>query len=115
MFPKLERLELSHVLSRDILQHNQHRETSSFKLTGSRFQNLCRLKVKGSGNLKYLFSSSMATYMVQLMYLHIIECKVMEEILLKEDLRGEDIIPIVLFPRLESLVLKNLPVLKDST
>ena len=36
----------------------------------------------------------------------------MEEILLTEDLGGEDIIPMVLFPRLEVLTLKDFPVLK---
>ena len=36
----------------------------------------------------------------------------MEEILLTEDLREEEIIPKVLFPQLEDLFLKDLPVLK---
>ena len=36
----------------------------------------------------------------------------MEEILLTEDLGGEDIIPMVFFPQLEYLLLKDLPVLK---
>uniref|UniRef100_A0A7N2L3Y1 Disease resistance protein At4g27190-like leucine-rich repeats domain-containing protein n=1 Tax=Quercus lobata TaxID=97700 RepID=A0A7N2L3Y1_QUELO len=112
VFPKLESLELSYIHSEEILQHNQHRATSSFKLTGSRFQNLCQLRVKGSGNLKSLFSSSTATFMVHLVYLHIKDCKVMEEILLTEELGGEDIIPMVLFPRLESLYLNDLPILK---
>ena len=51
--------------------------------------------------------------MVQLKYLYIGDCKVMEEILLlTEDLGEEEIIPKVLFPRLEVLILKDLPVLK---
>nr|POE45933.1 disease resistance protein [Quercus suber] len=50
--------------------------------------------------------------MVQLKYLYIEDCKVMEEVLLTEDLGEEEIIPKVLFPRLEDLVLKDLPVLK---
>ena len=51
--------------------------------------------------------------MVQLKYLYIEDCKVMEEILLlTEDLGEEEIIPKVLFPRLEVLILKDLPVLK---
>ena len=36
----------------------------------------------------------------------------MEEILLTEDLGEEEIIPKVLFPRLENLILKDLPILK---
>ena len=50
--------------------------------------------------------------MVQLKYLDIEDCKVMEEVLLTEDLGEEEIIPKVLFPRLEVLNLKDLPVLK---
>ena len=49
--------------------------------------------------------------MVQLKDLFIEDCKVMEEILLIEDLGEEEIIPKV-FPRLEHLVLKDLPALK---
>ena len=117
MFPNLETLELSSIDSEEILQQNQHRASSSFKLTNiqtdSRFQNLCNLKVTGSANLKYLLSSSTARFMVQLKFLDIEECKVTEEIiLLTEDLREEEIIPEELFPRLEDLVLKDLPVLK---
>ena len=112
VFPKLEKLELSNIHSEEILQHNQHRATPSFKLTGSRFQNLCDLKVKGCGNSKYLLSSSTTRFMVQLKYLSVVDCKVMEEILHTEDLGGEDIIPMVLFPRLEVLTLKDFPVLK---
>ncbi|KAK7849040.1 disease resistance protein [Quercus suber] len=112
VFPNLETLELSSIHSEEILLHNQHRATSSFKLTDPRFHNLCKLIVKGSGNLKYLLSSSTARFMVQLKYLYIEDCKVMEEVLLTEDLGEEEIIPKVLFPRLEDLVLKDLPVLK---
>uniref|UniRef100_A0A2N9EXM2 Disease resistance protein At4g27190-like leucine-rich repeats domain-containing protein n=1 Tax=Fagus sylvatica TaxID=28930 RepID=A0A2N9EXM2_FAGSY len=51
--------------------------------------------------------------MEQLKYLSIKDCKVMEEILLTEDLgEEEEIIPIVLFPRLNILKLKDLPILK---
>ena len=113
VFPNLETLELSFIHSEEVLLHNQHRPSSSFKLTDPRFQNLRNLTVKGSGNLKYLLSSSTTTFMVQLKYLVIEDCKVMEEILLlTEDLGEEEIIPKVLFPQLEGLVLKDLPVLK---
>jgi hypothetical protein len=116
VFPNLETLELSYIDSEELLQ-NQHRARSSFKLTNiqtkSRFQNLRSLKVEGSGSLKYLLSSSTARVMEQLKYLSIKDCKVMEEVLLTEDLgEEEEIIPIVLFPRLNILKLKDLPVLK---
>ena len=112
MFPNLETLELSSIHSEEILLHNQHRPSSSFKLTDPRFHNLRNLIVKGSGNLKYLLSSSTARFMVQLKYLDIEDCKVMEEILLTEDLGEEEIIPKVLFPQLKDLFLKDLPILK---
>ena len=115
VFPKLETLKLSYIHSEEILQ-NQHRASSSFKLTNlqtdTRFHNLFYLTVKGSGNLKYLLSSSTARFMVQLKRLYIEDCKVMEEILLTEDLGEEEIISKVLFPRLEYLILIDLPVLK---
>ena len=115
VFPKLECLKLSCIHSEEI-PHNQHHACSAFKLaniqTDSRFQNLCYLIVKGSGNLKYLLSSSTARFMAQLKYLYIEDCKVMEEILLTEDLGEEEIIPKVLFPQMEKLFLKDLPVLK---
>ena len=112
MFPNLEKLELSYIDSEEI-KHNQHL-TSSFKLTNipeSRFQNLCNLKVQGSGTLKYLLSSSAARIMVQLKYLYIEDCKVIE-VVLTEDLKEEEIISKVLFPRLEYLLLKDHPVLQ---
>ncbi|KAM3705046.1 hypothetical protein ACJW31_03G050800 [Castanea mollissima] len=112
VFPNLETLELSSIRSEQKLLHKQHRPSSSFKLTDPRFLNLRNLTVKGSGNLKYLLSSYIATFMVQLKYLDIEDCKVMEEVLLTEDLGEEEIIPKVLFPQLELLILKDLPVLK---
>ncbi|KAF3970561.1 hypothetical protein CMV_005761 [Castanea mollissima] len=112
VFPNLETLELSSIRSEQILLHIQHRPSSSFKLTDPRFLNLRDLKVKGSGNLKYLLSSSTATSMIQLKYLVIEDSKVMEEVLLREDFGEEEIIPKELFPRLENLILKDLPVLK---
>ncbi|XP_059438766.1 probable disease resistance protein At4g27220 [Corylus avellana] len=117
VFPNLERLELSLIDLEDI-QRNQHRATrSSCRLENmqstSRFQNLSHLEVQGSGNIKYLLSFSIASFMVQLKHLHILECKVMEEILVTEELGVvEETIPKVLFPRLECLFLKDLIVLK---
>lgn len=50
--------------------------------------------------------------MVQLKDLHVLECKVLEEILLVEDLGGEERSSVVFFPKLKLLCLKDLPILK---
>jgi hypothetical protein len=119
LFPNLETLELSSIGLEDV-QHNPHRATSSScKLENmqstSRFQNLSRLQVQGSSNLKYLLSFSAARFMRQLKYLCISKCKVMEEIIVTEEsgVVEERIVPkMVLFSRLEYLYLRNLPALK---
>jgi hypothetical protein len=119
VFPNLERLELSSIDLEDV-QHNQHRATSSScrlenMQSTSRFQNLSRLKVQGSSSIKYLLSFSTARFMGQLKHLEILECKVMEEIIVTEEsgVVEERIIPkMVLFNRLEFLHLNDLPALK---
>ena len=70
--------------------------------------------MQGSGTLKYLLSSSTASSMGQLKYLVIEDCKVMEEVIqtCTEDLGEGEIISGVLFPLLEGLLLKNLPILR---
>ncbi|GMY21238.1 disease resistance protein At4g27190-like [Fagus crenata] len=114
VFPSLERLELSSISEE--IQHNQHQTRSSCKLTNMqasmKFQNLLTLEMNDFGSLKYLLPFSTARLMVQLKHLHISKCKVMEEILLTEDLGGEEIILGELFPRLECMMLKDLPILK---
>lgn len=119
MFPNLERLELS-LIDLEDAQHNQYRATSSScrlenMQSTSRFQNLSYLEVQGSSNIKYILSFSTARFMGQLKHLHILECKVMEEIIVTEEsgVVEERIIPkVVLFSRLECMFLKDLPVLK---
>jgi hypothetical protein len=109
VFPNLERLELSSIGLEDIHANQRQASRSSSSRLGnmqskSRFQNLLHLEVKGSNNIKYLLSFSTARYMVQLKYLRILECEVMEEILVTEDLGVvEETTPNVLFPLLESL------------
>ncbi len=114
LFPKLEALELSSIDSEEI-KENQHQARSFCILTSiqtkSGFQNLLSMKVQGFGSLKYLLSSSTARLMVQLKYLYIEDCRVMEDVILTEDL-GEEHISGVLFSRLEVLRLKDLPILK---
>ncbi|XP_059429129.1 probable disease resistance protein At4g27220 [Corylus avellana] len=116
VFPILERLELSSVNLAEIEQ-NQHPARSYCLLRNtqatSRFENLSYLEVQGMGNIKYILSFSTARFMVQLKHLHVLECEVVEEILVREELRlEEEITPEVLFPRLECLFLKELPILK---
>ena len=119
----LESLEQS-LIDLEEKQQNQHWARSFCKITNMqtsiRFQNLLFLGVWGSDSIKYLLSSSIARSMVQVMYLHIVNCKAMEEILFIEDLgdkeeeeeEEEEIIPKMLFPRLEVLILRDLPILK---
>ena len=85
--------------------------------TSIRFQNLSTLGVWGSDSFKYLLSSTIARSVVQVKYLHIVNCKAMAEILFIEDLGDKEeeqqqIIPKMLFPRLEFLKLNGLPILK---
>ncbi|KAM4108533.1 hypothetical protein ACB094_03G051700 [Castanea mollissima] len=112
VFPNLDSLKLS-LPDTEEIQRNHHWASSSCKSTNiqaaKRFQNLSFLEVQGSGSLKCLLSSSTARFMMNVKHLHIIECKVMEEILHIDE---EEILSDALFPRLECLVLKDLPILK---
>lgn len=111
VFPILESLKLSSVNLAEI-EHNQHPAGSSCRLTNmqatSRFENLSFLEVKASGNIKFLLSLSTARFMVHLKHLHVYECKVVEEILVTEELVN----PMVVFPQLQCLILDKLPFLK---
>ena len=119
VFANLESLEQS-LIDLEEKQQNQHWARSFCKITNMqtsiRFQNLLYLGVWGSDSFKYLLSSSIARSMVQVKYLYIVNCKAMEEILFIEDLgdeeEEEEIIPKMLFPRLEVLKLNGLPILK---
>ena len=118
VFANLENLEQS-LIDLEEKQQSQHWARSFCKITNMqtsiRFQNLSSLAVWGSDSFKYLLSSSIARSMVQVKYLRIVNCKAMEEILFIEDLgddEEEEIIPKMLFPRLEVLELSGLPILK---
>ncbi|KAG6703264.1 hypothetical protein I3842_07G075400 [Carya illinoinensis] len=115
VFPNLKRLELSSTDLEDIC-HNQLQASSSYRLTNmrtiSKFQNLLSLHVQGSSHIKYLLSYSIAKFMVHLKDIHVLECKVLEEILLTEDLGGEERSPMIFFPKLKLICLKDLPILK---
>ena len=57
------------------------------------------------GDLKYLFSSSMANSVVELKILEITDCKLMEAVIVEEE-KGSSVL---LFPNLQDLTLHNLP------
>ncbi|KAE8010112.1 hypothetical protein FH972_006505 [Carpinus fangiana] len=78
------------------------------------FPNLERLEPSSIGLEDIQGNQRQASrYMGQLKYLSILECEVMEEILVTEDLGVvEETTPNVLFPLLELLVLSELPMLK---
>ncbi|KAB1202379.1 hypothetical protein CJ030_MR8G020176 [Morella rubra] len=113
VFPKLEKLELFSIA---LMEEMATRSSWTLRniLPSLRFQNLSYLTVKGTCNVRYLFSLSTATSMVQLKSLKVFECKDMEEILLieNEEERGKMASPTELFPLLEYLQLYNLPILK---
>ncbi|XP_022719669.1 probable disease resistance protein At4g27220 [Durio zibethinus] len=75
-----------------------------------RFQNLSRLEVRSCHKLKYAFPSSMVKSFVQLKTLVVRECEDMEEVIAVS--AEEETDNIMVFPKLNSLQLGDLPNLK---
>ncbi|XWS42923.1 hypothetical protein CRYUN_Cryun16bG0055400 [Craigia yunnanensis] len=100
VFPCLENLRLSSI-NVERIWHNQ--------LSGISYciQNLTSLIIEGCGNLKHLLSFSMARSLEHLKIFEIIECKCIREIIFIEDIEEENK-SMILFPRLNSLKIKNL-------
>ncbi|KAK5795718.1 hypothetical protein PVK06_036990 [Gossypium arboreum] len=102
VIPNLKRLTLSSI---DIHMLWHHPSFSSLT-------HLCRLRVEGCHNLKYLFPSFLLKDLVLLRFLEIKDCNMMEQVIFTDGLGAEDhwrnhtIL-------LESLSLKDLPKLKD--
>uniref|UniRef100_A0A2C9WG31 AAA+ ATPase domain-containing protein n=1 Tax=Manihot esculenta TaxID=3983 RepID=A0A2C9WG31_MANES len=94
-FPNLKDLKLSSI-DVEMMWHAQHLKMSSYT------ENLTSLTVDGCGNLKYLLSSSS---IVHLKRLEVCNCKMMEQVILREGLDEE----IMSLHQLESLKLKDLP------
>ncbi|KAG8661242.1 hypothetical protein MANES_02G215605v8 [Manihot esculenta] len=94
-FPNLKDLKLSSI-DVEMMWHAQHLKMSSYT------ENLTSLTVDGCGSLKYLLSSSS---IVHLKRLEVCNCKMMEQVILREGLDEE----IMLLHQLESLKLKDLP------
>ncbi|XP_062082833.1 uncharacterized protein LOC133789120 isoform X2 [Humulus lupulus] len=83
----------------------------AFPNVTSYIHNLRELSVTECNNLKYLLSSSMARCLVQLKELRISKCKMIEEVIVREEsARSKGIIlENILLPKLESLELWHLP------
>uniref|UniRef100_A0A2N9I836 Uncharacterized protein n=1 Tax=Fagus sylvatica TaxID=28930 RepID=A0A2N9I836_FAGSY len=75
------------------------------------FGNLRSLKVEGCNNLTYLFSPSIAKLLVMLEEIEVINCQKIEQILARAREEGEEK-DIVLFNKVNSFVLMDLPNLK---
>ncbi|KAF2294862.1 hypothetical protein GH714_024599 [Hevea brasiliensis] len=97
-FPNLKDLKLSSTKV-EMIWHAQQLEICSYT------QNLTSLIIDGCGNLKYFLSPSSV---VHLKRLEICNCKIMEEVMVKEGLE-EEIVTKMLLHQLESLKLKDLP------
>ena len=83
VFPNLETLEISGI-SAEKIWHNQ------LPTMSSSFQNLNRLDLYRCYNLKQIFPSSMVNSFVQLQYLEIFNCSLLEEVVFMEELKEEE-------------------------
>ncbi|GKV49703.1 hypothetical protein SLEP1_g56438 [Rubroshorea leprosula] len=95
-FPNLKKLELSWINVNTIWHAS---------ITSSYVAKLTKLIIKGCGNLKYLFPSSIALGLVQLYNLEVTNCVKMEQVIKGEG--AED-----LFPKLFTIILEACPNLK---
>ncbi|KAL5825165.1 hypothetical protein ACOSQ3_021228 [Xanthoceras sorbifolium] len=105
MFPNLEILEISEV-NFGRIWHNQ------LPMMSSCVRSLTRLIIGGCDNLKELFLSSMVNSFVQLQYLKLYACSVLEEMVVTEELREEerrDAIPFPQFPSLQEIKIEKCP------
>ncbi|KAF5443177.1 hypothetical protein F2P56_035759 [Juglans regia] len=96
-FPTLETLVLENMISLEEICHG--------KLCVTSFKNLRILKVKRCNKLRYVFSSSIARGLPLLQKLEVRSCNNMGAIVAKEEEDGDTI----LFHKLHTLVLKDLP------
>ncbi|XP_021281522.1 probable disease resistance protein At4g27220 isoform X2 [Herrania umbratica] len=99
VFPNLEKLDLFSINVEKIWH------MCCFPANCSTVQNLTTFIVSGCGNLKCLLSSSMVQSLVQLKMLEITDCKMMEEVVVAE----EEKVSKMIFPKLETLLLRDLP------
>ncbi|XP_062083067.1 disease resistance protein At4g27190-like [Humulus lupulus] len=83
----------------------------AFPNVTSYIHNLKKLHVTECNKLKYLLSSAMAQCLVQLKELRVFACKMIEEVIVIEESTGSKgiVLENILLPKLESLVLEDLP------
>ncbi|XP_022718918.1 uncharacterized protein LOC111277046 isoform X2 [Durio zibethinus] len=106
VFPAIKELELRSLSSSEKLWDDQF---PSAVMT-FRFQNLSSLEVTSCHKLKYAFPSSIVKSFVQLKILFVRECEDMEEVIAVS--AEEETNNIMVFPKLNSLQLGDLPNLK---
>ncbi|KAL5783737.1 hypothetical protein ACOSP7_008766 [Xanthoceras sorbifolium] len=105
VFPNLQTLDICGLIVENIW-HNLLPTSSSW------VQNLSELSVSFCSNLKELFPSSMVNSFVQLRYLTILYCDVLEEMIVMKDLREEEGKDTITFPRLNNLKMGGLAKLR---
>ncbi|KAG2702062.1 hypothetical protein I3760_06G073500 [Carya illinoinensis] len=100
-FPTLETFVLENMINLEEICHGKLRLTS--------FKNLRVLKVISCDKLKYVFSSPIARGFPLLEELEVKHCNNMGAIVMKEEEQGIDDGDMILFRRLETLVLEDVP------
>ncbi|KAJ4721513.1 Disease resistance protein [Melia azedarach] len=98
--PNLDYLELREINVRTIWQNHVAAIASGIK-------NLTRLILHGCNNLRYLFSSSIASNFAQLQHLHISECQALEVVVATEEGGCIEL------PSLKQLEIRKCPKLKE--
>ncbi|XWS42673.1 hypothetical protein CRYUN_Cryun16bG0034300 [Craigia yunnanensis] len=106
LFPNIEALDL-YSIPIEQLWHDQ------LPILSFGVQNLTSLELRRCHNLKNLFTSSMVKSFVQLKTLVVEDCNKIEEvIIITEGLVEEERMRKMVFPKLDYLILRNLPNLK---
>ncbi|KAL3750248.1 hypothetical protein ACJRO7_011269, partial [Eucalyptus globulus] len=77
------------------------------------FHNLTSIRVEKCPRLRSLFTMSMAKSLGQLRYLGLCGCEEMEYTVVREEEKPEEAVDIIVFPRLVTLYLHNMPKLRS--
>ncbi|KAK6289277.1 hypothetical protein POUND7_000818, partial [Theobroma cacao] len=102
MFPKLEKLKLSSISIERIWHYQIPGGSNSM-------QNLTSLIIEGCDNLKHILLYSMAECLQQLQIFEVIDCRCIQEIVAREEIKEDGKRATISFPLLTSLKLKGLP------
>ncbi|XP_044480961.1 probable disease resistance protein At4g27220 isoform X5 [Mangifera indica] len=106
-FIRLEHKEISLDFKYKTFHNDNSTEICYNQHPTSFYQNLTRLILWNCGNIKYAFPPSIVKILHQLQQLMIGDCKVLEEIVAKEE--GVNVMVNFVFPNLTLLKLENLP------